>query len=383
LKGALLTRPVLELPVAGRKWRLATDASHIAFGAVLSQINEQGEEHPIGFYSKKLTPAERKWDIWELELAAMVWATTLCRHYLRGDRFELITDSKVVAMLLKKEVPTRRENLVVRLAEFDFDITHRKAELNRNADFFSRWAAYKDWEEERAVKAYCISFFPMTEEENEDIESVRKKIVEEQRKDPKLLKLIQALECEERKEASADAAVEHKQGERRDLVDIAMQDDSTSLFKLIGNDKVLVKAVSFRRTRASDFVTYWPIVVPDSLVPAVLSVFHGDKSPLCHAGKHKTYGAIRTRFTWRGLVNSIRQWLGACHKCLRRKRVVPKHQTYNVHQVSLAPMNRIAIDMVGPFPKTKKGNTHIHHLRPVLTLAMRLCHWVYDCRNGY
>jgi len=82
----------------------------------------------------------------------MVWATTLCRHYLRGDRFELITDSKVVAMLLKKEVPTRRENLVVRLAEFDFDIIHRKAELNRNAEFFSRWAAYKDWEEERAVK---------------------------------------------------------------------------------------------------------------------------------------------------------------------------------------------------------------------------------------
>jgi len=58
LKGALLTRPVLELPVAGRKWRLATDASHIAFGAVLSQINEEGEEHPIGFYSKKLTQAE-------------------------------------------------------------------------------------------------------------------------------------------------------------------------------------------------------------------------------------------------------------------------------------------------------------------------------------
>ena len=86
---------------------------------------------------------------------------------------------------------------------------------------------------------------------------MRKKIVEEQRKDPKLLKLIQALEREERNEASADAAVEQKQGERRDLVDIAMQDDSTSLFKLIGNDKVLVKAVSFRPTRASDTGQLW------------------------------------------------------------------------------------------------------------------------------
>ena len=125
LKGALLTRPVLTLPCAGRKWRLATDASKIAMGAVLS--------HSVAFYSKKkkLTAPERKWDIWELELAAVVWATTLCRHYLRGVHFELITDSKVVAALLTKDVPTRRENLVLRLSEFDFSITHRKGELNR------------------------------------------------------------------------------------------------------------------------------------------------------------------------------------------------------------------------------------------------------------
>ena len=92
-----------------RGWRLATDASKIAMGAVLSQLDEAGQEHPVAYYSKKLTATERKWDIWELELAAVVWATTICRHYLRATKFELITDSKVVAALLTKEVPTRRE----------------------------------------------------------------------------------------------------------------------------------------------------------------------------------------------------------------------------------------------------------------------------------
>ena len=74
LKGALLTRPVLNLPIAGRKWRLATDASKTAMGAVLSQIDEEGDEHPIAYYSRKLLAAETRWDIQELELAAIVWA---------------------------------------------------------------------------------------------------------------------------------------------------------------------------------------------------------------------------------------------------------------------------------------------------------------------
>ena len=67
----------------------------------------------------------------------MVWATTVCRHYLRGIHFELVTDSKVVAALIKKDIPRRRENLFVRLFEFDFTVTHRKGGLNRNADFLA------------------------------------------------------------------------------------------------------------------------------------------------------------------------------------------------------------------------------------------------------
>jgi hypothetical protein len=41
LKGALLTRPVLTLPNPKHKWRLATDASEVAMGAVLSQRRQR------------------------------------------------------------------------------------------------------------------------------------------------------------------------------------------------------------------------------------------------------------------------------------------------------------------------------------------------------
>src|SRR4051812_28168981 len=163
LKGALLTRPILAPPRNDRKWRLATDASNVAMGAVLSQYDEEGVEHPIAYYSRKLTDAETRWVIWELELGAVVWACTLCRHYLRAVHFELITDSKVVAALLKKAVPPRRENFLVRMAEFNFTTIHRKGELNANADFFSRWAAYKDYEEQQVLKLDLIACLTLSE----------------------------------------------------------------------------------------------------------------------------------------------------------------------------------------------------------------------------
>ena len=89
---------------------------------------QSGEDHPIAFLSRKLLKNEMNWDIWELELAAVVWATAECRHYLSATTFELVTDSSVVKALLTKdkEIPARRANWIIRLSEFHFVITHRK-----------------------------------------------------------------------------------------------------------------------------------------------------------------------------------------------------------------------------------------------------------------
>jgi hypothetical protein len=158
LKGAMLTRPVLSLPQKGLHWRLATDASNVAMGAVLRQYADSQVEHPVGYFSRKLSDPETRWVIWELELGAVVWATTLCRHYLRATKFELVTDSKVVAAWLSKDVPLRRENFLVRMSEFEFTIVHRNGEQNCNADFFSRWARFKEYEDEHILKMNALNF---------------------------------------------------------------------------------------------------------------------------------------------------------------------------------------------------------------------------------
>lgn len=140
-------------------------------------------------------------------------------------------------------------------------------------------------------------------------------------------------------------------------------------YRLVGEDKLLVKYCPYRTAKKKEMIAVWPTVVPESMIPTILSLFHGDKSMLLHAGKHKTYGIMRNRFVWKGMVQSIRQWISACHKCLLRKRQVPQQTKYNVQPQVNAPMKRICIDLVGPFVETANGNTHI------LTIYDPFSHW--------
>ena len=105
------------------------------------------------------------------------------------------------------------------------------------------------------------------------------------------------------------------------------------------------------------------------MIPTILSLFHGDKSILHDAGKHKTYGAMRNRFVWKGMTQAIRQWVSACHKCLLRKRQVPTQTKYNIQPEAETPLKRICIDIVGPLVKPRNGNTHI------FTIYDPFSHW--------
>ena len=73
LKQALQTEPILRYPNYSLEFRLATDASATAVGAVLSQVQD-GHEHPVAYASRQLSKAERNYSVTERELLALVWA---------------------------------------------------------------------------------------------------------------------------------------------------------------------------------------------------------------------------------------------------------------------------------------------------------------------
>ena len=91
---AFVTAPVLALPDHSRPFRLITDASDFATGAILEQPDALNRWHPVAYHSKSLQPAERNYEIHDKELLAIVCALEIFRHYLEGreDTIEVWSD---------------------------------------------------------------------------------------------------------------------------------------------------------------------------------------------------------------------------------------------------------------------------------------------------
>ena len=124
LKEALMTPPVLQIPDFSSCFSLMCDASDVAISAVLQQKN--GEQWaPIAYASRLLSPAERRYAIYEKECLAVVYGCEKYRTYLEHKEFDLFTDNQALAWLLRhaKELG-RIGRWILRLAPFKFRTTH-------------------------------------------------------------------------------------------------------------------------------------------------------------------------------------------------------------------------------------------------------------------
>jgi hypothetical protein len=72
LKQKMTEAPVLAHPDLLKPFELEVDASGYAIGAVLLQRQEDGKQHPVNYFSTTLNAAERNYDIYDLELLAIV-----------------------------------------------------------------------------------------------------------------------------------------------------------------------------------------------------------------------------------------------------------------------------------------------------------------------
>jgi len=85
LKKAFTTAPVLRIPNDKDPFKLSTDTSDFATGAVLSQKDMQTNLwHPVAFFSKSLDIHERNYKIYDKELLAVIQELEEYRHHLEG-----------------------------------------------------------------------------------------------------------------------------------------------------------------------------------------------------------------------------------------------------------------------------------------------------------
>ena len=89
-----MSAPVLVMPDFGKPFTLTTDASDCGVGAMLLQQDAKGVDHPIGYFSHKLSASQKNYSTSKKEALALVMALQHFDFYLTPAQFpvEVYTD---------------------------------------------------------------------------------------------------------------------------------------------------------------------------------------------------------------------------------------------------------------------------------------------------
>ena len=356
LKEALAKVPVLGYPTPDDHFVVDTDASLSGVGAVLSQLQE-GQERVISYYSTSLSKAEKNYCATRRELLAVIKAIRRFHPYLYGRPFTLRTDHAALRWLLNFRCPDGQiARWLEELQQYNFKVEHRPGLKHINADALSRrpcvgsgckYCAKLEEKEELQRKDHgeYISYSTTgTTGTDSDRRWSQEELREAQMKDTDIQPVLQWKE----------------EGETRPTWQvIAPHSEATKSYWSQWESLLLEEGVLYRlwETPAGER-SVKQLVVPKEMRPQLLQQLHS--SPTAgHLGVNKTLGRVRERFYWVQCSKDVRSFCRNCDLCSSRrgprsKRRAPLER-YNVG----APMERLAVDVLGPLPTTKAGNKYL------------------------
>ncbi len=101
------------------------------------------------------------------------------------------------------------------------------------------------------------------------------------------------------------------------------------------------------------------IVIPAQYRNQILHIAH-DPPLGGHLGNHKTRNRILNHFYWPGIFNDVANFCRSCAQC---QKSVPKGRVGKALLIPIPPMEvpfkRIAMDIVGPLPRSERGNRYV------------------------
>lgn len=300
LKLALSSAPVLATPNFDLPFVIQTDASDVGLAGVLVQGSGE-EERVIAYMSQKFTSAQRKYSTTERECLAVLAAIEHFRPYIEGAHFTVITDHASLVWLQNLKNPNGRlGRWILRLQQYTFKLLHRKGKHNIVPDALSR--------------AMVDEIHILSENFNGDpwYDDLREKLKTDSDKYPD--------------------------------------------FRLEGD--VILKHCSNKCDVCAPFSS-WKIVLPVHLRTKVMFENH-DTPTSSHFGYYKTLKRIQASHYWPKMTIDIRQYVADCDQCKANKD--PTYITRSPMgeaKVLNTPWHTIAIDFLGPLPRSKKGNTYL------------------------
>ena len=301
LKRALTEAPVLARPDFTKPFKVQTDASNFAIGAVLTQESEDGE-HPIIYISRVLNAAERNYSVTEKELLGVIWAIKKFRPYIEGYKFEVVTDHSALKWLNKFKDPTGRlARWALELQQWDFEITHRKGKYHNVPDFLSR-GIIEGGEEVAAV------------EEIKDEEYI--KLREQVLKFPEKFKEWKVLDG----------------------------------YVYRYRENVLLDPIT-------EGEEAWKLVLPKELRENAIRESHCTTAT-GHFGIEKTYERLARNYYWRGFYYDVVKFIKACDLCQHYKVGRIKSQGLLSSRIVERPWIVVAVDLM-EFPRSTTQNKYL------------------------
>jgi len=124
---------MLAIPRNGEKFIIFSDASYMGLGCVLMK-----EGHVIAYASRQLKKHEVNYPTHDLELAAVVFALKIWRHYLYSEKIEIYTNHKSLKYLFsQKELNMRQRRWIEFFKDFDCEILFHPRKANVVVDALS------------------------------------------------------------------------------------------------------------------------------------------------------------------------------------------------------------------------------------------------------
>ncbi|KAJ9564382.1 hypothetical protein OSB04_000348 [Centaurea solstitialis] len=295
LKERLCSAPILSLPDGSEDFVVYSDASKLGLGCVLMQRGKV-----IAYASRQLKDHERRYPTHDMELAAVVFALKIWRHYLYGTKCQIFTDHKSLQHLFdQRELNMRQRRWLELLNDYDCEILYHPGKANVVADALSRK------EKSGTIKAVAL----------------RAKLLPNIFEDLKKCQ-IEALEGENLKR------------ERLGGMSSILKRDDREL--LCFDNRIWVPRLGDIRER-------------------VLNEAHRSRFSI-HPGTNKMYRDLRQFYWWPGFKKDIARYVERCLTCLQVK--VEHQKPYGKLQSLEIPKwkwEHITMDFVTKLPRTPKG----------------------------
>lgn len=261
--------------------------------------------------------------------------------YLSGRKFLLRTDHRSLTWLQNfREPEGQLAQWLERLQEFDFDIVHRCGRKHTNADALSRLPCRQcGRDSDNSTTSAVVATSTLQPLLAENVDGVRDAQVD----DPSIGPLLRGKEI----------------GQKPSKEELGPSSRSSRHLLQIWEQLLVCDGVLCRQFEAPDGnSTVMQVVVPEALREEVLTDLH-EGAMGGHLGVNKPLVRLRERFYWPGYHNDVYDWCQRCTACATRKSPAPKARAPLQNIKPGYPLQIVAMDIVGPFPESPAGNTHI------------------------